>query len=236
VREPENLVEQLVERIQEKIGSGEYVPGQKLRQAALAKTFQVSRTPVRQALTQLAARGLVDDNVASGFVVRSTSPKEVRDVYRVRAEVEGLAAELAAQWITDRDLMYLRTIHQRFIGAVLSLNDSARGEVAAVSYDTVRKDWIATNSDFHAAINRASCNEYVQRIVRELNMGSTRALVAASALGMYRHRMERNIDHHEAILKALEARNPVSSRAAMCAHVLESGEFVAAWLENQKRD
>ena len=69
-REPENLVDQLVEQIQKKIASGEYAPGQKLRQATLATAFQVSRTPVRQALSQLAARGLVDEDPASGVIVK----------------------------------------------------------------------------------------------------------------------------------------------------------------------
>ena len=234
-RESDNLVDQLVEQIQKKIASGEYAPGQKLRQAALATAFQVSRTPVRQALSQLAARGIVDESAATGVVVKAHSPKDVRDVYRVRAEIEGLAAELAAHWITDEQLLSLRQIHDRFVNAVSSLYQSAHGDTARAGYDAVRKEWVATNAEFHAVINRASCNEYVNRIIGELHHGTTRGVVAASALGMYRHRMERNIAHHEAVLQALEARDPMNARAAMSMHVLESGEFVAAWLENQAR-
>jgi DNA-binding FadR family transcriptional regulator len=52
---------------------------------------------------------------------------------------------------------------------------------------------------------------------------------------MYKHRMERNIEHHGAILAALEARDSNLSRSTMSEHVLESGEFVAAWLENHNR-
>jgi DNA-binding GntR family transcriptional regulator len=236
VKNAGNLVDQLVDHIQTKIAAGEYAPGQKLRQAALASTFKVSRTPIRQALSQLVALGLVDDDSASGVIVKSQTPKEVRDIYRVRAEIEGLAAELAAQWITDRELHDLREIHEKFVRAVSLLHEAARDQRSMhAEHEAVRKAWIASNGEFHAVINRASCNEYVQRIIADLHLGSTRGLVATSALGMYRHRMEKNIAHHHSIIAALEARDPGMAKSTMMAHVIESGEFVASWLEIQTR-
>lgn len=234
----DKLVDHLVEQIQQKIVSGEFAPGQKLKQVALADLFQVSRTPVRQALSLLAARGVVDQE-QSGVVVKSPSARDVRDKYRVRAEVEGLAAQLAAQWITDVQLFELRKIHERFVMAVTDLN-RLRAEgggqlVKSSEYESARKEWVATNSEFHAVIYKASCNPYLQKLISELQLGSSRGLIASSALGMYKHRMEKNITHHDAILAALEARDEMGSRKAMATHVLESGEFVAAWLENQTR-
>lgn len=232
----DKLVDQLIDQIQHKIATGEYRPGDKLNQVALASTFQVSRTPVRQALSQLAARGIVDQG-RSGVVVKSQSSKDVRDIYRVRAEVEGLAAQLAAQWITDQQLIELRRIHERFVQAVTDLNrmraDSPSDHAETVGYQNARREWVSSNSDFHAIIFQASCNAYLQKIIADLELGSSRGVIASSALGMYKHRMERNIAHHDAILVALEARDDMAARQAMCAHVMESGEFVAAWLENQ---
>ena len=72
-------------------------------------------------------------------------------------------------------------------------------------------------------------------VIADLQLGSSRGLIATSALGMYRHRMEKNIAHHAAILAALEARDEAAARQAMSTHILESGAFVAAWLENQAR-
>ncbi|WP_447778170.1 GntR family transcriptional regulator [Variovorax boronicumulans] len=232
----ERLVDQLVDQIQHKIATGEYRPGQKLNQVALANAFQVSRTPVRQALTQLTARGILDQG-QSGAVVKAQSSKEVRDIYRVRSEVEGLAAQLAAQWITDAQLIDLRKIHERFLQAVTDLNriraDSPTDHADSSEYQAARKEWVTSNSEFHAVIFQASCNAYLQKIIADLALGSSRGVIASSALGMYKHRMERNIAHHEAILRALEARDDTAARQAMAAHVVESGEFVSAWLENQ---
>jgi DNA-binding GntR family transcriptional regulator len=234
----EKLVDQLVEQIQRKIAAGEYVPGQKLKQVELANTFQVSRTPIRHALSLLAARGFVDQEHHSGVTVKAQSAKDVRDMYRVRAEVEGLAAQLAAHWIPDGQLVELRKIHERFVHAVSDLN-RLRGSGAtpdvSEEYEAARKEWVSTNSEFHKIIYNASGNAYLQKLISELQLGSSRGLIASSALGMYKHRMEKNITHHEAILAALEARDDLKARQAMATHVLESGEFVAAWIENQVR-
>lgn len=234
----ERLVDRLVEQIQRKVASGEYAPGQKLRQVELANTFQVSRTPIRHALSLLAARGIVDQKHYSGVTVKATSAKDVRDVYRVRAEVEGLAAGLAAQWITDLQLVELRMIHERFVAAVSELS-RLRAMSPSVDdsreYEAARKKWVSTNNEFHSIIYNASANAYLQKLIGELRLGSSRGLIASSALGMYKHRMEKNITHHEAILVALEARDEMAARRSMTTHVLESGEFVAAWLENQTR-
>lgn len=235
----DKLVDQLVKQIQQKIVSGEYVPGQKLKQVALASAFKVSRTPIRQALSHLVAKGLVYQEQQSGVVVKAQSAKDVRDMYRVRAEVEGLAVQLAAHWITDEQLIELRRIHERFVEAVSTLNRlrTTNGVEAAASheYETARNDWVTSNSDFHAVIYKASCNPYLQKIIGDLQLGSSRGLIAASALGMYKHRMEMNIVHHAEILAALEARADTQARTAMAKHILESGEFVAAWIENQSR-
>ena len=222
----ETLVAQLVERIQRKILTGEYRPGQRLKQVALAEEFQVSRTPIRHALSLLEARGLLDGAQGNSPVVRGLTAKDARDMYRVRAEVEGLAAELVE----------LRRLHERFVQAVSSLQ-GLRGEMAhdisAQDQEAIQQEWVASNGAFHAVIYRASGNEHLQRVIADLRLGASGGLMAMSAFGMYRHRMEKNILHHEAILRAFEARDPARAREAMATHVLESGEFVAAWIEKQ---
>jgi DNA-binding GntR family transcriptional regulator len=236
----ETLVAQLVERIQRKILTGEYRTGQRLKQVALAEEFKVSRTPIRHALSLLEARGLLDGAQGNSPVVRGLTAKDARDMYRVRAEVEGLAAELAAEWITDAQLVELRQLHERFVQAVSSLHGLGTGKetgaaqgVSSKDQEAIQEEWVASNGAFHAVIYRAAGNEHLQRVIADLRLGASGGLMAMSAFGMYRHRMEKNILHHEAILRAFEARDPAAARAAMATHVLESGEFVAAWIEKQ---
>lgn len=229
------LVSDLAGRISEKILAGVYPPNSRLRQEALAAEFQVSRTPIREALNQLEAKGLVVQRKRQGAIVASPSVRDVRENYQVRSEVEGLAAELAAIWITDSQLDRLVKIHERFGAAVSHLKQVAddgeespsRPREAPAALD----QWIQTNAEFHALIYEASNNTCLQKIIRELHLGYTRNILTTTAMGMYQHRMEQNIRHHAEILNALLQRDPQASRAAMRKHILESGDFIVAWLE-----
>jgi DNA-binding GntR family transcriptional regulator len=238
VTEGANLVDQLYRQIQDRIVTGRYPPGYKLRQEALAAEFQVSRTPIREALSQLAAKGVIVYYPQTGAVVRSQTSKEMREIYHVRAEVEGFAAECAAHWITDDELERLRNVHERFVAAVRSLNNlrlqGDENAAAAKALQEAKDAWIGSNAEFHTIIYTASSNACLQRIINDLHLNYTRNVQSASALGMYKHRMENNIRHHQDILTALEQRSPKDAREAMARHIIESGEFIAGWLDNQK--
>src|SRR3954447_26126423 len=100
--------------IEEAIVSGELAPGSVLRQEQLSERFEVSRTPVREALRRLAALGLVSFEPNRGVRVRSVSPAELREAYLVRAELESLATEVATTRMTAADLEALDAAEDRF--------------------------------------------------------------------------------------------------------------------------
>ena len=102
------LVDEIADRIRARIMSGEFAIGEPLRQAALAAEFEVSRTPVREALRQLQNGGLIEVLPNRGAVVRVPTPWEVRQAYEVRAELEGMAARRAATRISRAQLAELR--------------------------------------------------------------------------------------------------------------------------------
>lgn len=227
-------VSDLADRIHAMIAAGDYAPGQALPQEELALAFGVSRTPIREALSQLEAKGVIAQAHRRTAVVRVPSTREIRETYRVRAEVEGLAAELAAEWITDAALAELGCVHVRFEHAVAALQacrEEARGAKARL--DKASAAWIAANARFHDIIHEAGGNRCLRRVIDDLHLGHIRHVMRSSALGMDHHRMRRTIAHHAAILRALEARDPAAARRATAEHVLESGELVVAWFENR---
>jgi DNA-binding GntR family transcriptional regulator len=227
------LVSQLVERIHAKIALGEYAPGDRLRQELLAEEFNVSRTPIREALRLLEAKGVISQAHRHSAVIRVPSAREVRETYQVRAELEGLATQLAAQWVSDNQLEDLRTIHNSFVRSVKELSgqraETKRSERSLVKASNA---WIETNGEFHALIQTASNNLRLRHVISELYVGFTSNVMYSSARGMDAHRMQMNIDDHEEILRALERRDGERARSAMQRHILESGKFVIAWLEN----
>ena len=100
--------------IEEAIVSGELAPGSVLRQEQLSERFGVSRTPVREALRRLAALGLVSFEPNRGVRVRTLSHDDLREAFLVRAELEALVTEIAAQKMTPEALEELEECEQRF--------------------------------------------------------------------------------------------------------------------------
>ncbi|GLH82218.1 transcriptional regulator [Bradyrhizobium sp. SSBR45G] len=97
-----SLVDQVVEAITDEIVSGVLAPGSRLIQDDLAQAYGVSRQPVQQALVLLRGCGLVQSAPGRGLIVAPLDPGFVRDLYEMRAVIEGLAARLAAERASDR--------------------------------------------------------------------------------------------------------------------------------------
>lgn len=115
---------QITARIREKILTGAYPPGSALLQDVIAAEFGVSKIPVREALVQLRAEGLVDVFAHRGFQVRPLSSREVNEVFRLRSQIEPLAVAEGARLATDED----REAARRALG---NLNDAlAAGELS----------------------------------------------------------------------------------------------------------
>ena len=231
------LVSELAEKIQQKIAAGEFPPGHRLRQELLAKEFDVSRTPIREALRQLETKGLVSQSHRKSAVVSAPSLRDVKETYQVRAELEGLAAELAATWITDAQLALMRETHARFAEAIETLArhsaKAQRDKAARVTkqMSAAAEAWTRTNAAFHRIIHDACDNRRLSATIHDLNQGQIRSIMLATILGMDAHRLRLTLTHHEKILDRLTARDVKGAREAVVTHIQESGEFVVRWLE-----
>ena len=108
---PETRVADLVyERLREQILAGKLEPGARLRQVELAEEFEISQTPVREALARLASDGLVALRPRRGAEVVALSPREVEEVYELRALIEPYAVERAAEVASDEQLATIREL------------------------------------------------------------------------------------------------------------------------------
>lgn len=233
------LVNDLADKIQARISSGEFPPGARLRQELLATEYEVSRTPIREALRQLEAKGVLSQAHRRSAVVSAPSFRHVRESYQVRAELEGLATELAATWISDAQLKLMRETNARFAVAVEDLaRHSAMVATEPAGDAQITKEmiaaadtWISTNTAFHRIIHEAGDNQRLSAILHDLNVGQIRSIMLSTILGMDAHRLRLNLTHHERILAQLEQRDPKGARAAMEEHILDAREFVVRWLE-----
>jgi len=118
----------VTEALREMIAHGELAPGTMLRQRQLAQHFQVSPTPVREALRRLESEGLVSYDVHRGSRVATTDLDEQEENFRVLAALESLAALMAAEKLTNDDLADIRALAEAFARCAddLTAKDSNR--------------------------------------------------------------------------------------------------------------
>ncbi|MEY9700963.1 DNA-binding GntR family transcriptional regulator [Bradyrhizobium diazoefficiens] len=132
----------------EALQAGSYRAGDRLREEEVAQRLKVSRTPVREALGRLAARGFVEPAGGRGLIVRNLDISEVLELYAMREIMEGAAARLAAEHASATEIDALRDIEQTF--------------VEAPATDAI--EMARLNRAFHEAICRAARN--LQRLPR----------------------------------------------------------------------
>jgi DNA-binding GntR family transcriptional regulator len=227
--EADDLVDRLAAAIQARILSGEIPSHSRLRQASLAAEFGVSRTPVREALRKLQSTGVVVLEPRRGAVVRGTTPREVREAYLVRAELEGLAAELATAHVTDDELARLHEAQDLFRRSIEAEIERRRSGATAAPW-SAENDWERANNLFHEVIQHAAGNRQLLAAIAHLHRSFPRHLTWA-ALSRSSHLLGENVEQHNRILAALERRDPPSARHEMGAHVRSAGELVAVLLE-----
>lgn len=206
--------------LEEAILTGELSPGQVLRQEQLSEEFGVSRTPIREALRQLAALGLVSLIANRGARVRSLSPEDLRETFVLRAALEGYAADRARTRMTKTDLRELRRAEKRFAELTHVLRGPRRGT------DDVRSlasEWVRANDAFHDIFLGAAGAELLAqnaRSARRVFPGQARWWTA-DLDQLY----EANVAQHRAIMEAFEARSS-EVRALVEIHIFESGELL----------
>ncbi|WP_409360024.1 GntR family transcriptional regulator [Aliiroseovarius crassostreae] len=191
------------ELILEAIDVGVYKPGDRLVESELADRFGVSRTPIREALQRLETQSLLTRDGRS-LIVASLTHNQLAELYVVRAELEGLAASLAAQHAAPEEIRVLREMVE---------DDRARlDDPAALA---------RSNRRFHKRLHLASHNRY---LVQQLDLvHRTMALLATTSLAA-EGRSEVAIAEHDAIVTAIEARDREAARAALKTHISKAFE------------
>ncbi len=152
-RRPESLGDVTYEALRDAIISGQLAAGEWLRQEALAKELDVSQMTVRDALNRLVGEGLAVRIPYKGVRVVALSPEDLKDIYEMRKLLEGLAAQVAAERITEEELDRMREL----------LPDT----VVDASPESVPRAREA-NREFHEIVIQASRRRFLARVLRQI--------------------------------------------------------------------
>jgi DNA-binding GntR family transcriptional regulator len=181
------LREQVIERLREEILSSRLEPGTELGEVALARSLGISRGPLREALGQLTAEGLVTMVPRRGAVVTRLTRQEFMDAYQVREALESLAMKLALPRLSVEEKAELHHMCEVM-------------ERAAAARDSVR--FFAVNREFHDLLVRASGNRKLESVHAQLIAQMSRLLNRSAEL---RGGLEQSAAEHRAILAAIDA-------------------------------
>jgi len=225
------LVDKLAAQLQAQILSGELPSGTRLRQEALADEFGVSRTPVREALRKLQASGLVELRPHRGALVRGLSPREIRDAYEVRAELEALAAAVAAVRIRQEQLDRLHRVQRQFRDALERVRRGTRNGRRTLSQDDIAA-WGHANDEFHQVIQEAAGNQVLVSTLVHLHRSFPRDL-SRIVLSENTNLLGENVAEHEAVLEAIERGDADAARELMHSHVVRAGSLVTLRFEQR---
>ncbi|MFN3615275.1 MAG: GntR family transcriptional regulator [Rubrimonas sp.] len=194
-------VEALAQALSARILGGALAPGVRLDEQGLAEAFGVSRTPVREALAQLAAMGLVERRPHRGVVVAGLSMDRLLHMFELMTELEGVCARLAALRMTDEERAALRAGH------MAARAPAEAGEAAA---------YADFNRAFHAAIYAGAHNP---AIVETTQDARNRLAPFRRAQFALEGRPLASWHEHDAVISAIEARDAERAAAAMRRHI-----------------
>ncbi len=210
-----NTPELIARHLRQAILRGELKSRQPLRQDKLAADLGVSKIPVREALAQLKAEGLVTYKSNRGAFVTALSPTEAREIYLMRGALEAIALEQALPKLGRRDFVLAHS-------ALLSLD---------VEPDPAR--WAELNWDFHAALYAPAAMPHLLGTLQMLHVNVGRYLV------LYLDRMAfqaQSQAEHYALLAACQTGDLIHAKAVLAAHLQAAADTLIIYLQTTEEN
>ena len=198
--------DRITEQLEEQIFDGTFSNGDRLDEVRLAEQFNVSRTPLREALQRLNQSGLVELIPRRGAFVRQPGPVELVEMFEVMAELESVCGRLAAKRISNKALSELHEANKKCQTAV----DSQQPNIYYIE-----------NAIFHRIIYRESGNRFLEN---EVSILHRRLQPFRRQQLRLRGRMAQSMSEHRAIVEALEKGDSEAAAKALRVHVAVQGE------------
>jgi len=215
--ERELLSDHIRNALTDEIASGLLAPGVDLDEQNLADRFGASRTPVREALRQLAVTGLVEIRPRRGVIVTQTTPERIMEMFETSAEVEATCVRIATYRITPIERGKLIEMHDASATLV------ERGDVDG--YDKF-------NREFHEVIYGATHNAFM----------AEQALAIRNRLKAFRrtqlrhsNRLARSREEHDAIMTAIAQGDGEEASRRMRAHMLNAASAIGRYIASQTK-
>jgi DNA-binding GntR family transcriptional regulator len=207
--------------IKDSIINGKFTPGMRLAEESLAKELNLSRTPVREAIKQLEAEGLVVP-LKRGVSVRQFTNEDIRQIYDLRTLLEGYAASQAAVYRTTEDIEKMETANVLYEKAIAEYTEADMNSIT---------DIVDVNQQFHEAIVTAAKNDHIHFHISKVVVVP---IVFRSFYWYNYFQLHQSLEVHKIILNAIKNKEPDRARIAMHEHIYQGRDHVLTHLEKIK--
>ena len=209
----------MAEKLRDKIVRGEIHEGEQLRQDAIANEFQVSRIPVREALRQLEAEGLINIVLHKGAVVSALSPADIKEVFEMRALLEAEVLRVSIPNLRDQHFQAAEDILKQYEQALWAEEEGVG-------------DWGRLNWDFHSTLYAGAERPQFMSVIRTLNYKGERYI----RLQLYLTReMDRAKREHRMLLDLCKARDVSGAVDLLLKHIRFAGQSLHDFVQERRR-
>src|SRR5438309_7405891 len=214
----QSLSAAVAERLREKILAGELREGEQLRQDAIAAEFQISRIPVREALSHLAAEGLITIVANRGAVVSALSPGEIMELFETRAVLECYMLRCAIPNMKEDEFKRAEDILRQY--------------EQSLENDSEVKSWGRWNWSFHSALYAPANRAVMMSFLKTLNMQCDRYTRLHLVVTRSLHQAGKA---HRELLDICRTRDPEAAADAVWKHIMDAGEYLRELIQSRRQ-
>ena len=210
---------QFYNQLKKMIFNGTFKPGERINETQLAKSFGVSRSPIREAMRLLEKDGLLKADDRNGFSITSLTAKDVDEIYKIRIPLEQLAVELVIDEADEKELAILEK----------QLEETEK----AIHNGTEDTEIIHLNQNFHELLVDLSHNRHLKNLLEHVN-----DLIHFCRILNYTgdHRAETILSEHRKILEEVKKKNKEAAKQYVMAHFNHDCEHLKHVLEEGKEN
>jgi len=215
----QSLTSAVADKLRDQIIRGEIPEGAQLRQDAIANQYQVSRIPVREALRQLEAEGLIAIMPNRGAIVPALSPADIGELFSIRALLEPEVLKLSVPHLTEEDLSEAESVLRKYVSEL-----RRQDHLSA---------WGRLNWQFHSILYSRANQPRFMSIIRNVNNSGERY----TRLQLYlTHGMKRANEEHHRILDLCRQRDVEAACNLLREHIRHAGDSLKEVLEQKRTD
>ncbi len=214
-----NLYVEVVNSIITAIATGELKAGEKIKEQQIADEMNISRAPIREAIRDLAAQGIVEYAPKKGATVATLSEKSIRETYSLRALLEGMAVHLAIENITDEEIK--------------KMEDSSKEMTEKLKEKDVEA-FIEKDVEFHNFICEKCNHSKLQKLIKTFVIQTRLFMIMSKYNMLINSSLSKEYGVHDKIIEKIKIKDKEGAEKEMRNHITTSGEVLINYLLERK--